>query len=70
MLKDDEPDEHQQRLIDEKRSEYEDRIAQHQTDDEGDFPAGSKLCNKCQTKAMIQMDGCLTCLNCGESKCG
>ncbi|MEE9422691.1 MAG: NrdJb [Gammaproteobacteria bacterium] len=69
MLKDDEPDEHQQRLIDEKRSEYEDRITRHQTD-ESDFPAGSQLCSKCQTKAMIQMDGCLTCLNCGESKCG
>ena len=28
------------------------------------------LCNKCNTKAAIMMDGCLTCLNCGESKCG
>ncbi|MEE2799495.1 MAG: NrdJb, partial [Pseudomonadota bacterium] len=25
---------------------------------------------KCHTKAAIQMDGCLTCLACGDSKCG
>jgi hypothetical protein len=29
-----------------------------------------QLCGKCNTKAMIQMDGCMTCLNCGDSKCG
>jgi hypothetical protein len=28
------------------------------------------LCVKCSTKAMVLMDGCMTCLNCGESKCG
>jgi len=28
------------------------------------------MCSKCHTKAMILMDGCQTCLNCGESKCG
>ena len=70
MLKDDDLDEHQQRLVDEKRSEYEDRIKQQPEAEDSGFPAGSKLCNKCNTKAMIQMDGCLTCLNCGESKCG
>ena len=37
--------------------------------DEG-FPKGATLCKKCNTKASIIMDGCLTCLNCGESKCG
>jgi hypothetical protein len=26
--------------------------------------------SKCSTKAAIIMDGVLTCLNCGESKCG
>jgi hypothetical protein len=34
------------------------------------FPASASLCNKCNTKAMILMDGCATCLNCGYSKCG
>mgnify|MGYP007072427611 CR=1 FL=1 len=34
------------------------------------FPAGATLCNKCNTSAMIVMDGCETCLNCGYSKCG
>ena len=36
----------------------------------GEFPAGATLCGKCQTRAVIVMDGCMTCLNCGDSKCG
>ena len=24
----------------------------------------------CATKAVIELDGCMTCLNCGDSKCG
>ncbi len=35
-----------------------------------DFPPDAQLCIKCHTKAVIKMDGCMTCLNCGESKCG
>jgi len=34
------------------------------------FPASASMCNKCNTKAVILMDGCATCLNCGYSKCG
>ena len=34
------------------------------------FPAGAQLCGKCNTQAVVQMDGCATCLNCGHSKCG
>lgn len=34
------------------------------------FPPSAMLCDKCNTKAMILMDGCATCLNCGYSKCG
>lgn len=29
-----------------------------------------QLCSKCNVKALILMDGCMTCTNCGESKCG
>jgi len=36
----------------------------------GSFPATASLCFKCNTKAMVLMDGCQTCLNCGYSKCG
>jgi hypothetical protein len=34
------------------------------------FPPSATLCAKCHTKAVIIMDGCATCLNCGNSKCG
>lgn len=37
---------------------------------QGDFPATASLCHKCNTKALVLMDGCQTCLNCGYSKCG
>jgi hypothetical protein len=63
-------DEHQQKLVDQKRREFEQAHSGHDDSEDGTFPAGAELCLKCHTKAMIQMDGCLTCLNCGESKCG
>ena len=34
------------------------------------FPPSAALCYKCHTKALVQKDGCMTCLNCGDSKCG
>ncbi len=34
------------------------------------FPASASMCFKCNTKALVLMDGCQTCLNCGYSKCG
>jgi hypothetical protein len=71
MLKDDGLDEHQKKLIEEKRAQYE--AVQNKTDESevaSAFPAGSQLCAKCSTKAVVMMDGCMTCLNCGDSKCG
>ena len=68
MLKVTEPEAHQQQLIDDKKAEYIKKNPD-KLDDSG-FPKDAQLCNKCQTKAAIMMDGCLTCLNCGESKCG
>ena len=71
MLKDDGLDEHQKKLIAEKRAQF-DKSAKLAASEEGasDFPAGAQLCGKCTTKAVIKMDGCMTCLNCGDSKCG
>ncbi|HFD80978.1 MAG TPA: NrdJb [Gammaproteobacteria bacterium] len=70
MLKDDGLDEHQKKLVAEKRAQYESVVESSKTGKSGDFPDGAQLCLKCNTKAAIQMDGCLTCLNCGDSKCG
>jgi len=70
MLKDDGLDEIQKKLLAEKRAQYESATESKITTETSEFPAGAQLCIKCNTKAAIQMDGCLTCLNCGESKCG
>ncbi len=71
MLKDPEISEHQQRFMAAKRKEFEAIHSDSSSlDDEGAFPAKALLCSKCQTKAVVLMDGCMTCLNCGDSKCG
>lgn len=70
LLKDDGLDEHQKKLIADKRAQYEGTLKQAEEASPSDFPAGSQLCGKCTTMAVIKMDGCMTCLNCGDSKCG
>ncbi len=72
LLKDDDPDEHQQKLIDAKRKELaeKNKLVTVSAENTSDFPESAQLCMKCSTKAMIKMDGCMTCLNCGDSKCG
>ena len=40
------------------------------TGDGAVFPPTATMCHKCSTKALVLMDGCATCLNCGYSKCG
>jgi hypothetical protein len=70
MLKETE-DEHQKRFLAAKRQEFEARHNDTATIDENNaFPAQASLCTKCHTKALVLMDGCMTCLNCGDSKCG
>ena len=44
--------------------------AESSVKDAAAFPPGATLCHKCNTSAVIIMDGCATCLNCGYSKCG
>jgi hypothetical protein len=73
MIEDKSLDECQREILDAKRKEYESiNISGRRSSDDssGDFPPNSQLCLKCNTKAVISMDGCMTCLNCGDSKCG
>ncbi|HGY5294986.1 TPA: NrdJb [Aeromonas salmonicida] len=58
-------DEHQQAFLAEKQAELQ--LPQQAG---SGFPASAALCYKCNTKALVQKDGCMTCLNCGDSKCG
>ena len=69
ILKSSTLDERQQDFIQGKAAEFNQRKAGSDAQAD-DFPEGTTLCKKCMTKAMIMLDGCLTCLNCGESKCG
>ena len=62
-------DEHQKKLVEEKRQEFENRNRQQDVFDQGSFPVGAQLCGHCNAVAMVMMDGCLTCLDCGYSKC-
>ena len=34
------------------------------------YPDSATVCRKCSTKAVVMLDGCMTCLSCGDSKCG
>jgi len=70
MMKAPDLDEGQKRLLAEKRAEYEERKKQQDAFAESDYPDGAQLCSKCSTAAVIKMDGCMTCLSCGDSKCG
>ena len=69
MLQKQNPDEHQQNKKKKKKADFVKKNPNGIDSDTG-FPTGSQLCKKCNVKASIMMDGCLTCLNCGESKCG
>ena len=74
MLKAPELDAAQKQLLEEKRKEFALTPLDAQTDEAaeegGHFPAQAQLCDKCHFKAKVLLDGCLTCLNCGDSKCG
>lgn len=78
MIADNGLDDCQKQMLDAKRKEYEEihgkNTSRNGTENNEnksvDFPANAQLCATCNTKAVISMDGCMTCLSCGESKCG
>ncbi|WP_431635623.1 NrdJb [Dyella sp. KULCS107] len=81
LIHDPEMDESTRKLIAEKRAAYEQAASGKKSEatpaaeaagesNAGGFPPGATLCAKCNTQALVLMDGCQTCLNCGYSKCG
>lgn len=71
LIESDEMSEMTRRILAEKRADFEARSEKTVNPQErGDFPANASLCGKCHNKAVIVMDGCNTCLSCGDSKCG
>ncbi len=68
-------DRHQQDFLEQKRREMGEADVKkpqgaEEEQSESDFPPSASLCMKCHTKAVVLMDGCMTCLNCADSKCG
>tara|TARA_B100001559_G_scaffold21689_1_gene17658 strand:+ start:2660 stop:3364 length:705 start_codon:yes stop_codon:yes gene_type:complete len=63
-------DEHQKELLEKKREEYENAKKQQDAFSKSEYPEGAQLCAKCNETAVIMLDGCMTCLACGDSKCG
>jgi len=63
-------DPEQQKFVDAKRAELEAAGRQKDAFARHSFPEGAQLCGKCSTAAAVMLDGCMTCLNCGYSKCG
>jgi len=70
LLKKVELGDNEKKLIADKKAEFEQRTKQTDAFAKSHFPEGAQLCAKCSTAAVVMMDGCMTCLNCGDSKCG
>ena len=69
MLRGPEQEDATREYIEKKKEEYLE-ATDAKVDEESGFPANATMCGKCSVKATVIMDGCSTCLNCGESKCG
>ncbi len=71
LIEHEEMSESTKQILAEKKSQFEAAQSQSaESAEDNPFPANATLCKKCHNKAVIVMDGCQTCLNCGDSKCG
>jgi hypothetical protein len=59
----------QQDLIDYAKAKNFSNTQGREAKDDG-FPENAVLCPKCNQRALVILDGCRTCLACGDSKCG
>lgn len=77
LIKNEEMSDTTKKILAEKKAQFENlggtpvqEVVSTKTEEENPFPANASLCRKCHNKSVIVMDGCQTCLNCGDSKCG
>ena len=63
-------DEQQQQYLQQTRARLDAETGMDGDSEDQVFPEYAAFCQHCHAKAVIQIDGCLTCLNCGDSKCG
>ena len=70
LIQSEELSEAHKELIAEKRAALESAANAEDPAEVAGYPPGAQLCKKCNTQAMVLMDGCMTCLSCGDSKCG
>lgn len=69
MIETEEMSELTKRILAEKKAAFETLESKAPGEDTG-YPKNATVCGKCHTKAVVMMDGCHTCLACGDSKCG
>lgn len=61
----------QAKLIEDKKAELRAKNSSSDAEaNEDSWMASATLCAKCNNKSVVLMDGCQTCMNCGDSKCG
>ena len=70
LIEDEPPDSPGRRMAEEKRAGFARADVAGNGYPGRAFPEGAQFCSRCQMPAVIHADGCMTCLNCGESKCG
>jgi len=72
MITKPEMDDHQKKLIEDKKAELraEADSSVKGADEEEAWMANATMCVKCNQKSVVVRDGCQTCMNCGDSKCG
>jgi hypothetical protein len=50
--------------------EEAEQVREEVIEDVQGYPESATVCSKCSIKAVVILDGCATCLDCGDSKCG
>lgn len=75
LVKSQELDEHTKRYLEEKKKQIkefqsvEKREEEDSQEEESAFPENATICSKCNQKSIVVIQGCATCLNCGDSRC-